>query len=135
MRMVHLVILSLALGASPLAFAKKKVSAKPRRPSQTAPIHFRVVYGEKTSVFLINSTRVDFSNNQGLQRSANLSVSDYNLLRGKIQKLPTSTNIEKCPRSYIEVTAEAKRIADCIGASTPIAKELQSTANLLGLLF
>lgn len=126
--------------ASAKVASKKKAGRKPSQVEASAPIGFKVVYGEKTTLFLISKSRaggrVEFSNNLGARSSKDISSDDYDYLNSKVQKLSGPTNRKEfCLRNYVELTADGKRLLGCLGAPNKLAKDMQETVNLLSVLF
>ena len=113
-----------------------------RRPTQaeTAPTRFRVVYGEKTTSFVLSKVstggRVEFANTEGARATKTISAADYEYLKSKVAALKGPTNrSEYCPRSFVTVTTAERELLGCLGAPNALAKDLQETTNLLSLLF
>lgn len=136
-----LVIISMVITSQSLAksVASKKNDRKPNQIEASA-INFKIVYGEKTTYFVVVKTRsggrVDFSNNLGAKDSKNISTNDYEFLSSKISGFTEPFNKKEfCSRNYIEISEGARKIVGCLGAPNKLAIEIQATANLLSTLF
>lgn len=132
-----------SLIATNFAFAKSQVIKKTtRKPNQveSTTIQFKVVYGEKTTLFVVSKNKggglVEFSNNLGAKESKTISFADYDYLKSKISNLSGPTNRKEfCMRSFIEVKTENRELLGCLGASNKLAVDIQETTNLISVLF
>lgn len=137
------VILLTSLIATNFAFAKSSAVKKTnRRPNQveSSTIRFRVVYGEKTTFFIVSKTknggRVEFSNNLGARETKELSIADYDYLKSKVSSLSGTTNQKEfCMRNFIEVKTDTRELLGCLGAPNKLAENIQETTNLISILF
>jgi|GEM_PF-3885432 hypothetical protein len=125
------------------AFAKnnvtKKTSRKPNQLENTA-IQFKVVYGEKTTLFVVSKSKnggvVEFSNNLGAKETKTISFADYDYLKSKVSSLSGPTNQKEfCMRNFIEVKTESREFLGCLGALNKLAVDIQETTNLISILF
>ena len=103
-------------------------------------MEYKVVYGDKVTSFVISKTKtggaIEYSNNLGLKSSTKISTTDFDYLKDKVNKAKGPTNkLEFCRRSYIEVTTDKRKLMGCIGGQNTVARNLQSTVNLLSILF
>lgn len=136
-------ILLASLMATNLAFAKIQVVNKTmRKPSQVESpiIRFRVVYGEKTTLFNVskgkNGGRVEFSNNLGARETKEISTADYDYLKSKVSNLSGPTNQKEfCSRNFIEVKVDSRELLGCLGAPNKHAEAIQEIINLISILF
>lgn len=136
-------ILLASLMATNLTFAKIQVANKTmRKPSQVESpiIRFRVVYGEKTTLFNVskekNGGRVEFSNNLGARETKEISIADYDYLKSKVSNLSGPTNQKEfCSRNFIEVKVDSRELLGCLGATNKLAEDIQETTSLISILF
>ncbi len=136
------IILLTSLIATNFAFAKtSEVKKTTRKPNQVegSTIRFRVVYGEKTTFFVVSKTknggRVEFSNNLGARETKELSIVDYDYLKSKVSNLSGTNQKEFCMRNFIEVKTDSREILGCLGAPNKLAEDIQETTNLISILF
>lgn len=144
MNYAKLIVLT-SLLISSFCFAKTSSSAtkkQNRKPNQveSSTIIFKVVYGEKTTIFNVskgkNGGRVEFSNNLGARDTKEISVADYEYLKSKVLGLSgTNNQKEFCMRNFIEVKTDSREFLGCLGAPNKLAVEIQETANLISVLF
>ncbi|MBX2986659.1 MAG: hypothetical protein KF802_02070 [Bdellovibrionaceae bacterium] len=132
-------ILALTLAAAP-AFAAKKKTARAAIPPAKNELRFQVVYGDRVSQFSITpfakGATVKFMNNAGSQGVRDISQTDYQFLREKIEKTKGKTNDRGlCPRSFVTAISGRKQLTGCLGANNPVARELQQTVGVLSVLF
>jgi hypothetical protein len=131
------------LMATNFSFGKSKVIKKTvREPNQSemTTAHFRVVYGDKTTIFDVskskNGGQVNFSNNFGAHETKKISMSDYKYLISKISSLSGVNNKKEfCMRNFIEIKTETREILGCLGAQNKFATDIQEIANLMSILF
>lgn len=136
-----LIIISMLITSQ--SFAKSAANKKDnRKPNQVeaSRINFKIVYGEKTTYFIVVKTkrggRVAFSNNLGARDTKDISTDDYEFLRSKVSGFDGPTNKKEfCHRNYIEISEGARQVLGCIGAPNRLATEIQEVANLLSALF
>jgi hypothetical protein len=105
-----------------------------------SPISMKVVSGDLESYFTIvkseSGGRVELSNSNGLEKSVEISKTNYDFLKSELTRLPKESNkLSFCKRRYIKVHDGKSEHIGCLGSPTPIAKKLQDTANTLSLLF
>lgn len=140
--MRSLVLIFLVLVAT-AASAKKASAPKPaRKVAQTDPslLFFRVVYGEKTTDFVVRKAKagatIEFRNSDGAATSRPLSETDYKFLKSKVAGLTGPSNSKEfCTRNYIEILSEKRNLVGCLGAGNKLARDMQATVNLLTVLF
>ncbi len=131
------------LATTSLAFAKAPSSKKSlRKPNQVeiTMIRFKIVYGEKTTLFKVaaakTGARVDFSNNLGSHATKEISSADYDYLRSEVSNLTEPSNQKVyCSRNFIEITTEMHTSVGCLGAPNRLAHDMQKTVNLISILF
>ena len=103
-----------------------------------ANMKYTVAYGEKISVFEINKTKtgavLNFENNYGKKTVRELSQDDYKYLLKTAQNYKGANQKQFCQRSFILFESKKKTHLGCLGSTTPIARSLQKTTNLLSLL-
>ncbi len=141
-------ILKLALVAALLvsqtAFGKelpkKKYVRKPNQAESFSPVQFKIVYGDKTTFFMISKSktggRVAFSNNLGARDNKEISAADYEFLKERVASFDEPSNLKAyCSRNYIEMTVGNLKTLGCLGSPNGLAKRLQETTNLISLLF
>lgn len=136
-------ILLASLTATNFAFAKpptvKKTSRKPNQV-ESSNIRFRIIYGEKTTFFVISKTKngglVEFSNNLGARDRKEISLADYRYLKTRVSNLSGTTNQKEfCMRNFIEVQNDNRKLLGCLGAPNKLAEDIQETVNLISILF
>ncbi len=113
-----------------------------RKPSQASSqqIRIKVVYGEKTTTFVITHSasggRVDFANNLGAHSLREISTDDYEFLKSKVEGFGNLSNDKQfCSRAYVEVSTDTLKTIGCAESKTKIADDVRSVVNLLSLMF
>lgn len=133
-------IASVCFAKSPAASKATKKSGRVPTQAAPAPIQFRIVAGEKTSVFLVTPSKegvkVQFQSGERPSQSREISQKDFTFLSESITSLKgVSNKLEFCPRSYIEVIGANRSLLGCLGAKNEMADEIQRLTSTLSLLF
>ena len=115
---------------SPLAYALAEVT----------PIEFKVVYGDRTTLFVLRPNKlgatVDYSNDRGRISSKQVTAKEFQFLKTKVSELGGPTNLRSdCHRSYVELKTNRRTLLGCIGSRNKLTEDLQKLTNLLSIIF
>ena len=139
-RRLPLISLFVVLVLSLATMAAKKKSKKIEKLITVPTLQFGIVYGDKITAFNVfpaqGGGRVEYSNSHGAKGTEKLSATDYEFLKSKVAALKGPSNKQEfCPTTYMVVKGEGVHLLGCLGAPNKLAQDLQSTVNLLSLLF
>lgn len=133
-------IASISFAKGSLTQASKKKAGRVPTQSAPAPIQFKIVAGEKTSVFLVTpskeAVKVQYQASDRPVQSRDITQKDFAFLNESITSLKgVSNKLEFCPRSYIEVITANRTLVGCLGAKNQMADEIQKLTSTLSILF
>ncbi len=137
-----LMFLSLLISAHFVFASPSTADRSSRKPNQVegSTIHFKIVYGEKTTFFIVSKIKsggkVEFSNNLGSRETKEISAVDYDYLKSKVSNLSGTNNQKRfCLRNFIEVKTDARELVGCLGAPNRLAKDILGVTNLISTIF